>query len=105
YRGMGSLGAMMKGGAERYYQKGHMKTRKFVPEGVEGVVPYKGSVSDVLYQLVGGLKSGMGYVGAKNIEELKEKGEFVIITQAGVRESHPHDILITNEAPNYPLGK
>lgn len=105
YRGMGSLGAMMKGGAERYYQKGHMKTRKFVPEGVEGVVPYKGPVSEVLYQLVGGLKSGMGYVGAKNIEELKEKGEFVIITQAGVKESHPHDILITNEAPNYPLGK
>jgi len=105
YRGMGSLGAMMKGGAERYYQKGHMKTRKFVPEGVEGVVPYKGSVSDVLYQLVGGLRSGMGYVGARNIEELKEKGEFVVITQAGVRESHPHDILITNEAPNYPLNK
>ena len=105
YRGMGSLGAMMKGGAERYYQKGHMKTRKFVPEGVEGVVPYKGSVSDVLYQLVGGLRSGMGYVGARNIPELKGKGEFVIITQAGVKESHPHDILITNEAPNYPLGK
>ena len=105
YRGMGSLGAMMKGGAERYYQKGHMKTRKFVPEGVEGVVPYKGSVSDVLYQLVGGLRSGMGYVGAKNIEELKERGEFVIITQAGVKESHPHDIFITNEAPNYPVGK
>ncbi|WP_297470568.1 IMP dehydrogenase [Thermococcus sp.] len=105
YRGMGSLGAMMKGSAERYYQKGHMKTRKFVPEGVEGVVPYKGPVSDVLYQLVGGLRSGMGYVGAKNIPELKEKGEFVIITQAGVKESHPHDILITNEAPNYPIGK
>ncbi|WP_297549619.1 IMP dehydrogenase [Thermococcus sp.] len=105
YRGMGSLGAMMKGGAERYYQKGHMKTRKFVPEGVEGVVPYKGPVSDVLYQLVGGLRSGMGYVGAKNIPELKERGEFVIITQAGVKESHPHDILITNEAPNYPIGK
>ena len=105
YRGMGSLGAMMKGGAERYYQKGHMKTRKFVPEGVEGVVPYRGPVSEVLYQLVGGLRSGMGYVGAKTIEELKEKGEFVIITQAGVKESHPHDILITNEAPNYPLGK
>jgi IMP dehydrogenase len=105
YRGMGSLGAMMKGGAERYYQKGHMKTRKFVPEGVEGVVPYKGPVSDVLYQLVGGLRSGMGYVGAASIEELKEKGEFVIITNAGVTESHPHDILITNEAPNYPIGK
>ncbi|NJE11169.1 IMP dehydrogenase [Thermococcus sp. MAR1] len=105
YRGMGSLGAMMKGGAERYYQKGHMKTRKFVPEGVEGVVPYKGSVGEVLYQLVGGLRSGMGYVGAGNIPELKEKGEFVIITQAGVKESHPHDIFITNEAPNYPVGK
>ncbi|WP_048150975.1 IMP dehydrogenase [Palaeococcus ferrophilus] len=105
YRGMGSLGAMMKGGAERYYQKGHMKTRKFVPEGVEGVVPYKGSVSDVLYQLVGGLRSGMGYVGAKNIPALKERGEFVVITHAGYIESHPHDITITNEAPNYPVGK
>ena len=105
YRGMGSLGAMMKGGAERYYQKGHMKTRKFVPEGVEGVVPYKGPVGDVLYQLVGGLRSGMGYVGAASIAELKERGEFVVITQAGVKESHPHDIFITNEAPNYPVGK
>ncbi|MBP1912417.1 IMP dehydrogenase [Thermococcus stetteri] len=105
YRGMGSLGAMMKGGAERYYQKGHMKTKKFVPEGVEGVVPYKGPVGDVLYQLIGGLKAGMGYVGARNIPELKERGEFVIITHAGYIESHPHDILITNEAPNYPLGK
>ena len=105
YRGMGSLGAMMKGGAERYYQKGHMKTRKFVPEGVEGVVPYKGSVSEVLYQLIGGLRAGMGYVGAKNIKELKEKGEFVIITHAGLKESHPHDIFIINEAPNYPVGK
>ncbi|MBO8175083.1 MAG: IMP dehydrogenase [Thermococcus sp.] len=105
YRGMGSLGAMMKGGAERYYQKGHMKTRKFVPEGVEGVVPYKGSVSEVLYQLIGGLRAGMGYVGAKNIQGLKEKGEFVIITHAGLRESHPHDIFIINEAPNYPVGK
>ncbi|AIF68553.1 inosine 5'-monophosphate dehydrogenase [Palaeococcus pacificus DY20341] len=105
YRGMGSLGAMMKGGAERYYQKGHMKTRKFVPEGVEGVVPYKGSLGEVLYQLIGGLRAGMGYVGARNIEELKEKGEFVIITQAGYQESHPHDIFITNEAPNYPVGK
>ncbi|MDI3475272.1 MAG: dehydrogenase [Thermococcaceae archaeon] len=105
YRGMGSLGAMMKGGAERYYQKGHMKTRKFVPEGVEGVVPYRGSVGEVLYQLVGGLRAGMGYVGARNIQELKERGEFVIITHAGYIESHPHDITITNEAPNYPLGK
>ncbi|BAA29380.1 IMP dehydrogenase [Pyrococcus horikoshii] len=105
YRGMGSLGAMMKGGAERYYQGGYMKTRKFVPEGVEGVVPYRGTVSEVLYQLVGGLKAGMGYVGARNIRELKEKGEFVIITHAGIKESHPHDIIITNEAPNYPLEK
>ncbi|ASJ03298.1 IMP dehydrogenase [Thermococcus profundus] len=105
YRGMGSLGAMMKGGAERYYQKGHMKTRKFVPEGVEGVVPHKGAVGDVLYQLIGGLRSGMGYVGARSIGDLKEKGEFVIITHAGYIESHPHDILITNEAPNYPTGK
>ncbi|WP_457753925.1 IMP dehydrogenase [Thermococcus sp.] len=105
YRGMGSLGAMMKGGAERYYQRGHMKTRKFVPEGVEGVVPYKGTVGEVLYQLIGGLRAGMGYVGAKSIQELKEKGEFVIITHAGLKESHPHDIFITNEAPNYPVGK
>jgi IMP dehydrogenase len=105
YRGMGSVGAMMKGGAERYYQKGHMKTKKFVPEGVEGVVPYKGPVGDVLYQLIGGLKAGMGYVGARNIPELKEKGEFVIITHAGYIESHPHDILITNEAHNYPIEK
>ncbi|NJF25549.1 IMP dehydrogenase [Thermococcus sp. Bubb.Bath] len=105
YRGMGSLGAMMKGGAERYYQKGHMKTKKFVPEGVEGVVPYKGPVGEVLYQLVGGLRSGMGYVGARNIPELKKRGEFVVITHAGYIESHPHDITITNEAPNYPLGK
>lgn len=105
YRGMGSLGAMMKGGAERYYQKGHMKTRKFVPEGVEGVVPYKGSLGEVLYQLIGGLRAGMGYTGARNIAELKERGEFVIITHAGYQESHPHDIFITNEAPNYPAGK
>jgi IMP dehydrogenase len=105
YRGMGSLGAMMKGGAERYYQKGHMKTRKFVPEGVEGVVPYKGPVGDVLYQLIGGLRSGMGYVGAGSIPQLKERGEFVVITHAGYIESHPHDITITNEAPNYPVGK
>lgn len=105
YRGMGSLGAMMKGGAERYYQGGHMKTRKFVPEGVEGVVPYRGTLSEVLYQLIGGLRAGMGYVGAKNIQELKEKSEFVIVTQAGYQENHPHDIFITNEAPNYPIGK
>ncbi|GBF36028.1 IMP dehydrogenase [Methanofervidicoccus abyssi] len=109
YRGMGSLGAMMGGvgaGADRYFQsKSHMKHVKLVPEGVEGAVPYKGPVSEVIFQLVGGLKSSMGYCGARNIRELKEKGRFVIITQSGQRESHPHDILITNEAPNYPINR
>jgi len=76
-----------------------------VPEGVEGAVPYKGPVSEIIFQLVGGLRSSMGYCGARNIGELKEKGRFVIITQSGQRESHPHDILITNEAPNYPINR
>ncbi len=108
YRGMGSLGAMMKGeSADRYFQDNveggrHVATTKFVPEGVEGVVPYKGPVGDVLYQLVGGLRSSMGYVGARNIEEMKKKARFVRITRAGYEESHPHDIAITDEAPNYP---
>ncbi len=107
YRGMGSLGAMSSGlSADRYFQEsGHMKHVKLVPEGVEGAVPYKGKVADVVFQLIGGLKSSMGYCGARNIKEMKEKTRFVIITQSGVKESHPHDILITNEAPNYPLGK
>ncbi|MBW9223519.1 IMP dehydrogenase [Methanothermococcus sp. SCGC AD-155-E23] len=109
YRGMGSLGAMMGGigaGADRYFQaKSHMKHVKLVPEGVEGAVPYKGPVGEIIFQLVGGLKSSMGYCGARNIKELKEKGRFVIITQSGQRESHPHDILITNEAPNYPINR
>jgi len=101
YRGMGSLGAMMEGGASRYGWEG---TLKFVPEGIEGMVPYRGSVKDVLFQLVGGLKAGMGYLGAANIEELREKAEFVKITNAGIRESHPHDVFITKEAPNYNKG-
>ena len=103
YRGMGSLGAMSGGeSSDRYFQDG---AAKFVPEGVEGVVPYKGPVADVLFQLVGGLKSGMGYIGARNIRELWEKARFVRVTGAGIRESHPHDIIITREAPNYEIRR
>ncbi len=99
YRGMGSLGAMMSRlSSDRY---GQDKTEKFVPEGIEGRVPYKGKLSDIVYQLVGGLRSGMGYTGCRNIEELKEKAKFVRITWAGYRESHVHDVQITKEAPNY----
>ena len=98
YRGMGSLGAMKSGSADRYGQEGE---NKFVPEGIEGMVPYKGTVKDVVHQLVGGLRSGMGYVGARTIKELQEKAVFVKITPAGVKESHPHDIIITKESPNY----
>ncbi len=98
YRGMGSLGAMAKGSKDRYFQENN---KKLVPEGVEGRVPYKGAVSDTIYQMMGGLRSGMGYCGAHNIEELRTKSQFVRITSAGLRESHPHDIYITKEAPNY----
>ncbi len=98
YRGMGSLGAMAKGSSDRYFQQGN---KKLVPEGVEGRVPYKGPLSDTVFQLMGGLRSGMGYCGCHNIEELQAKGQFVRITNAGLRESHPHDISITKEAPNY----
>ena len=98
YRGMGSIAAMEKGSKDRYFQEGN---KKLVPEGVEGRVPYKGPVSDTVYQLMGGLRSGMGYCGSATIEELKEKGTFVKITGAGLKESHPHDINITKEAPNY----
>lgn len=100
-RGMGSLSAMQDGSADRYFQEGEMSTRKFVPEGIEGRVPYKGPVADVLYQMVGGLRSGMGYTGCANIEELRTRSRFVRITSAGLRESHPHDVTITREAPNY----
>ncbi len=102
YRGMGSLGAMAKGGAERYFQKG---SAKFVPEGVEGRVPYRGPVSNMVFQLMGGLRSGMGYCGCRNIEELRQKARFVKITPAGLRESHVHDVIITKEAPNYWIGR
>ena len=97
YRGMGSIAAMEKGSKDRYFQTG---TKKLVPEGVEGRVPYKGPVSDTIYQLIGGLRSSMGYCGTATIEDLKEKGKFVRITNAGLIESHPHDISITKEAPN-----
>ncbi|MGN1112017.1 MAG: IMP dehydrogenase [Acutalibacteraceae bacterium] len=98
YRGMGSLGAMGKGSQDRYFQSGF---KKFVPEGVEGRVPYKGMLSDTIYQMLGGLRAGMGYTGCASIAELHEKAQFVRITGAGLKESHPHDIQITKEAPNY----
>ena len=100
-RGMGSLGAMQDGSADRYFQEGEMSPKKLVPEGIEGRVPYKGPVSDVLFQMVGGLRSGMGYVGCASIDELRTETQFVRITSAGLRESHPHDVAITKEAPNY----
>lgn len=98
YRGMGSLGAMKDGSKDRYFQE---EAKKFVPEGIEGRVPYKGSLGETVYQLLGGLRSGMGYSGAKNIEKLQRDAKFIRITAAGVRESHPHNIQITKEAPNY----
>ena len=101
YRGMGSLAAMNKGSGDRYFQSG---STKFVPEGVEGRVPYKGAVTDTIYQLMGGLRSGMGYCGTPDIPSLQERGQFVTITGAGLKESHPHDIYITKEAPNYSIS-
>jgi IMP dehydrogenase len=102
YRGMGSLGAMVKGSSERYRQGGEEAGNgKLVPEGVEGRVPYKGPLSPFLYQLIGGLRAGMGYAGTKTIEELRTEARFVQVSPASVRESHPHDIAITQEAPNY----
>jgi IMP dehydrogenase len=101
YRGMGSLGAMMQGSSERYRQRGERRPGKLVPEGVEGRVPFKGPLSSFVYQLVGGLRAGMGYCGTHTIEELRTKTRFIQISAAGVRESHPHDIAITQEASNY----
>ncbi len=103
YRGMGSLGAMEKGSKDRYGQMDINDVDKLVPEGIEGKVPYKGNASGIIHQLIGGLKSGMGYLGAKNIEELQAKAKFVQITSQGLRESHVHDVSITKEAPNYRL--
>jgi IMP dehydrogenase len=101
YRGMGSLGAMVKGSADRYGQKTASAKEKLVPEGVEGRVPYRGTLGDFVYQLVGGLRAGMGYCGAKNVEELRTKTRFIRVSAASVSESHPHDIQITKESPNY----
>ncbi|HEY4319018.1 MAG TPA: IMP dehydrogenase [Herbaspirillum sp.] len=101
YRGMGSLGAMADGSADRYFQDGENNTDKFVPEGIEGRVAYKGSVLAILYQLVGGVRSSMGYCGCETIDKFREQAEFVEITSAGMRESHVHDVQITKEAPNY----
>jgi IMP dehydrogenase len=103
YRGMGSLGAMQRGGRDRYGQEAETEEHKLVPEGIEGRVPYKGTLAGSMYQLVGGLRSGMGYCGCHTIEELRQKGRFVRITSAGLRESHVHDVIITKEAPNYRL--
>jgi IMP dehydrogenase len=104
YRGMGSLGAMSDGSADRYFQDATMKADKFVPEGIEGRVAYKGSVLAIIFQLVGGVRQSMGYCGCATIEELRNKAEFVEITSAGMRESHVHDVQITKEAPNYRSG-
>ncbi|GAB5405770.1 MAG: IMP dehydrogenase [Aureliella sp.] len=101
YRGMGSLGAMVKGSSERYRQSGQENLLKLVPEGVEGRVPFKGALADFVYQLVGGLRAGMGYCGTQNIDELRKDARFIKISAATVRENHPHDIAITHEAPNY----
>jgi IMP dehydrogenase len=101
YRGMGSLSAMARGSGERYFQDSATPLAKLVPEGIEGMVPYKGSIHVLLPQLVGGLRAGMGLAGAQNIEELRTRSRFLRITAAGLRESHAHDVVITKEAPNY----
>jgi len=104
YRGMGSLGAMQQGSKDRYFQGEITDADKLVPEGIEGRVPYKGKVRDVLYQMVGGLRSGMGYCGCGNIDVFQEKAEMIRATGAGIAEGHPHDIQITKESPNYGKG-
>lgn len=104
YRGMGSLGAMSRGSADRYFQEEIKETNKHVPEGIEGRVPYKGPLSPIIYQLVGGLKASMGYTGSKDISEFKKNVKFVQITSAGLKESHVHDVDITRESPNYPTN-
>lgn len=101
YRGMGSIGAMEKGSKDRYFQE---ENKKFVPEGIEGRLPYKGPLSDTIYQLTGGIRSGMGYCGTKDLKDLRENAQFIRMTGAGLRESHPHDVQITKEAPNYSIS-
>ena len=100
---MGSVEAMQKGSKDRYFQDAEDDLKKLVPEGISGRVPFKGSVQEVMHQVMGGLRAGMGYCGSANLQELREKGRFVRITSAGVKESHPHDVMITREAPNYSL--
>lgn len=103
YRGMGSLGAMKAGSSDRYFQKSNNEANKMVPEGIEGRVAYKGSVQDIIFQMLGGIRSGMGYVGAANLKELRDDAQFVQMSGAGLRESHPHDVQITKESPNYSI--
>ncbi len=105
YRAMGSLSAMRGGRGDRYFQEGERDLKKLVPEGIEGRIPYRGKLSDVVYQMIGGLRAAMGYCGAATIEELQQKARFVRITPAGLQESHPHDIQITHESPNYSLSR
>ncbi len=105
YRGMGSVGAMARGSADRYFQDDVKDTLKLVPEGVEGQVPYKGLAGNVLHQLVGGLRASMGYTGSRTITDMRTGAEFVRITNSGLSESHVHDVTITRESPNYPSGR
>jgi IMP dehydrogenase len=98
---MGSVGAMAEGSSDRYFQEETVADRKFVPEGIEGRVPYKGKVAESIFQMVGGLRQGMGYCGCRDLAELRRETEFVRITMGGLIESHPHDVIITREAPNY----
>ena len=103
YRGMGSIEAMRAGSKDRYFQDAEDDIQKLVPEGIEGRVPYKGPLGDTVYQMIGGLRAAMGYCGSRTVRELQVKGRFIKMTEAGLRESHPHDITITKEAPNYHL--
>jgi IMP dehydrogenase len=104
YRGMGSLGAMARGSADRYFQEEITENYKLVPEGIEGRVPYKGPISPIIHQLLGGLKASMGYTGSKDIDSFKKNVKFVQISSAGLKESHVHDVDITRESPNYPTN-
>ena len=105
YRGMGSLGAMKSGSSDRYFQDAEDDISKLVPEGIEGRVPYKGSLSEVVYQMMGGLRAAMGYCGCPDIQSLRSTSRFVRVTSSGMRESHPHDVTITKESPNYSLRR
>jgi IMP dehydrogenase len=105
YRGMGSLGAMQRGSADRYFQETRQELRKLVAEGIEGRVPFKGPLADSVHQILGGLRSGMGYTGVRTVDELRTRTRFVRVSFAGLKESHPHDITITREAPNYEIGR